>query len=387
MASFGGADLFKILHTLIQPKKIKDFKYNELIIKLEEHFAPKKNEIAESFKFYKREQNHGETITEYIVELKSLAQNCNFGEFLDRALRDRFICGILNESIQQKLFNDNTAKEFDNVCEIALMMEATKNNLELIHSGTVNFVERRENWHRTKPTMDKNTKYGQRFNGDESNKAYKGSNSCHQNNDSTEDRRITCYFCGLPGHISRFCFKRKQNKQDKYNNFDNEKSFKKNSVNNLKENENLESKFNFQYINVISSDNNRTVKGALTTLVDIDGHLIRMEIDTGASGTVIHIERYREIFPKRNFNRSEKTFSLLSGESVSVVGCDTVLVEHNGKKYHLEFTIVNGASNVLPLLGQDWLDILYPGWREFFIFYNDDTFSFWCGISTSNFSK
>lgn len=104
LASFGGSDLFKALHSLIQPDKIEKFSYDELITKLENHYAPKKNEIAETFKFNKRNQMQGESIAEYIVELKTIAQDCNFGDFHDRALRDRFICGLNNESIQRKLF-------------------------------------------------------------------------------------------------------------------------------------------------------------------------------------------------------------------------------------------------------------------------------------------
>lgn len=128
LASFGGADLYKTLHSLIQPKEISDFNYDDLVKKLDEHFAPKKNEIAESFKFYKRDQKSSESIAEYIVELKTLAKDCNFGDFLDRALRDRFICGIANEAIQQRLFNDERITTFEKANEIALTMETTTRN-------------------------------------------------------------------------------------------------------------------------------------------------------------------------------------------------------------------------------------------------------------------
>ena len=40
-----------------------------------------------------------------LLSLRRMAALCNFGEFLDRALRDRFIAGINNESIQQKILS------------------------------------------------------------------------------------------------------------------------------------------------------------------------------------------------------------------------------------------------------------------------------------------
>lgn len=132
--------MYKVLHSLTQPKKVTEYKYDELITKLETHFAPKRNVIAESFKFYKREQKQGETIAEYIVELKTMAQSCEFSNFLDRALRDRFICGVSNESIQRRLFNDGELKTFEKACDAALMMETTKSDMEFIHNGATNFV-------------------------------------------------------------------------------------------------------------------------------------------------------------------------------------------------------------------------------------------------------
>ena len=55
--------------------------------------------------FNTRIRKHDETVQMYVAELRRMAALCNFGEFLDRALRDRFIAGINNESIQQKILS------------------------------------------------------------------------------------------------------------------------------------------------------------------------------------------------------------------------------------------------------------------------------------------
>ena len=36
-------------------------------------------------------------------ELRSLAKSCSFGNYLDTALRDQFVCGLQNQKIQQEL--------------------------------------------------------------------------------------------------------------------------------------------------------------------------------------------------------------------------------------------------------------------------------------------
>ena len=43
--------------------------------------------IAERFRFYQRGQKLGESIAEFVADLRRLSIRCEFGEFLDQALR------------------------------------------------------------------------------------------------------------------------------------------------------------------------------------------------------------------------------------------------------------------------------------------------------------
>ena len=56
--------------------------------------------IAERFNFHKRNQ---ETISDFIAELHKLAMNCEFGDYLKEALRDRFVCRLHSEATQKQL--------------------------------------------------------------------------------------------------------------------------------------------------------------------------------------------------------------------------------------------------------------------------------------------
>ena len=68
-----------------------------------------------------------ESISDYIVTLKKLSIHCNYGEFLNRALRDRFVCGLNNVKIQNKLLNTSSLT-FDTACNIAISMELAERN-------------------------------------------------------------------------------------------------------------------------------------------------------------------------------------------------------------------------------------------------------------------
>jgi len=59
------------------------------------------------------------------VELKHLAETYNFGEFLCRAMRDHFVCGLVSSGMQKRLLNENDLT-LSRVIEITSSMEAAK---------------------------------------------------------------------------------------------------------------------------------------------------------------------------------------------------------------------------------------------------------------------
>ena len=98
-----GAATFKLLSNLIAPQEPGDLNYNQVVEKLTSHFKPKKLKIAERFRSYKRNQPKSENVADYLAELRRLALTCEFNNFLDEALCDRFVCGLLEEAIQRRL--------------------------------------------------------------------------------------------------------------------------------------------------------------------------------------------------------------------------------------------------------------------------------------------
>ena len=58
---------------------------------LEDYFAPKRNVVAERYKFRSRSQNIDESIDAYLALLRELAKTCEFGELEDDMLRDQIV--------------------------------------------------------------------------------------------------------------------------------------------------------------------------------------------------------------------------------------------------------------------------------------------------------
>ena len=96
---------------------------------LEKHYDPKPLEIAQSIHFGTRNLKAGKSIGDYILALKTLTVQCNYGEFLSRNLRDRFVCGLSNPKIQNKLLNTEDLT-FDKACKIAKGIEIPERNTQ-----------------------------------------------------------------------------------------------------------------------------------------------------------------------------------------------------------------------------------------------------------------
>ena len=72
---------------------------------LADHFNPTPSEMVQRFKFHSQ---FSESVAEYVSELRSLAEFCNFGTALEDMLRDRIVCGISNAQIQKRLLAEKT---------------------------------------------------------------------------------------------------------------------------------------------------------------------------------------------------------------------------------------------------------------------------------------
>ena len=67
-----GAVAYRQVKDLIIPKKVEDSSYEEIVNILSEHYKPSCIEIAERYKFFKRTQASGESVMEFLAELKKI---------------------------------------------------------------------------------------------------------------------------------------------------------------------------------------------------------------------------------------------------------------------------------------------------------------------------
>ena len=131
-----GAPTYKLLASLVALTEPGELSYKDVVDKLDGHFKPKPTIIAERFRFYKRNQENGEKVAEYLVELRRLAAACEFKTILDEALRDKFVCGINSEGVQQRLLVE-AGLTLDKAFEMAQCMEAAAVDAKQFHAKEV----------------------------------------------------------------------------------------------------------------------------------------------------------------------------------------------------------------------------------------------------------
>ena len=98
-----GSKTYSVLRNLVAPTLPQEKTFAHLVTILKSHFEPKPVIIAESFHFHRRSQAMGESITEYLAELRHLSVHCSFGDRLEETLHDRLVCGL--RSKEKHLYN------------------------------------------------------------------------------------------------------------------------------------------------------------------------------------------------------------------------------------------------------------------------------------------
>lgn len=363
-----GPELYSILKNKVSPDLPTSKTYTELVEILEEHFSPRKLVPAERLKFYRRQQVPGESITDYILTLKKLSSTCEFGQFLDEALRDKLISGVQSEDLVKKLLAEPTTLTFKGACEICLNFEtvnaqskymtqtptcevfrvsATRNTSQR-HGGdrpSVTSTHQSGNRNGTRPSK----RVTQQQQSTVSNSKSSVCQRCGRTSHSSEacpavTNRWVCFSCNKKGHTSKMCRSKSVNSVS---------SEQCKSVNSVSSSEQCNNVVTSQAINSISSS---SVIG-----LSINEVIVNFEVDTGSSISIMPIKLFNKLFSKLKLNKSSIKPKSVSGEPIRVCGETSVKVKYNNFEYVCLLVVCEGIDK--PLLGRTWLDILNPSWR------------------------
>ena len=80
-----------------------------------------------------RVRQPGESISDFVADLRKLAEHCKFGDQLNDMLRDRTVCGIRDKRIQSALLAQQKDLTFDAAFKTARAMETAEKDAKDLH--------------------------------------------------------------------------------------------------------------------------------------------------------------------------------------------------------------------------------------------------------------
>ena len=330
-----GRETFSLLRALVAPEKPGDKTYQELCDALTAHLAPKPLVIAERFRFHKRVQKEGESIKVYAASLQKLAEHCNFGNGLSDTLRDRLVCGMKDEKVQQRLLTmaDLTFKK---AVEEAEMAERASKYAAEFHDGVIPEVHQ----------LPKSTSKCYRCDG------YHEPQSCRF-------LKEQCKYCKKWGHIERACRTKKRSQN-------NPRKTQPAVVKKLEEGarpveEDLEDETVLNWGGVYTIEDWKDNKPMLIETT-IEGKVVEMELDTGAAVSLIPHEMYQKKFAHVPLGKTRTLLKTYTGEKVHPRGVAYVKVKKGTEMILLPLLVVDSTGP--PLLGRNWLTKIPIDWKS-----------------------
>ncbi|XP_070377216.1 uncharacterized protein [Dermacentor albipictus] len=325
-----GPSTYSLLKSLVAPELPSAKSFEVLKKTLGDHLSPKPSVIGERAKFHRRPQVEGESISDYIAELRKLARTCDFGSALDESLRDRFVCGLLREDIQRVLFTEDSKLTFQRAVERAVAMEAATKSTAEARAGvsTANLM------HKVQATSSVQSQACFRCGSPKhSGKA------CPHVNDK-------CYKCNKKGHLQRVCRSTSSTSRGK-------RPFKD----------------TVKTLSVVSRSEVVSVKGVSAPSIEpimvpmkVNDVTVHMELDTGAAVTVMPFKQYRQFLSSARLNPTEVKLRTYTGALVIPKGVLQVKVQHGGNTASLPLYGVDQEGP--PLLGREWLQAIRLEWSK-----------------------
>ena len=97
--------------------------YDDSVTRLTERFGERQLVIYARTKFYRRTQQTGEDILDFVTKLKRWATYCKYGALKLELVRDRLVAGCLDEKVRERLFQEPADLTLENAVVLAQTIE------------------------------------------------------------------------------------------------------------------------------------------------------------------------------------------------------------------------------------------------------------------------
>ena len=349
-----GVGTYTIIRNLLAPDLPSTKSFDEIVEAAGKHFNPKPSSIVQRFRFNSRVRKEGESVADFVAQLRQLSEHCQFGDTLSDMLRDRIVCGINDQRIQRRLLAESNLT-LTKAMELSLAMESADKDAYTLKAGASGVAN-------AKPVLQMSATSagrGRTHKRIPPRKVDPASNvichRCNRNHLATVCRfkEVQCHACGKMGHISKACRSRRNPTEASRKN-------KNPQTLTMTEQTEVDSDSSDQSYNLFSIQSyaGKPIQVNLT----VNEKPLTMELDTGAAYSLISEQTYKATWSEGapSLQQSGVKLHTYTGEQVVVVGSVTVTVCYNMQVLELPLLIVKGEGP--SLFGRNWLSQIKLDW-------------------------
>ena len=347
-----GARVYKKLRNLIAPVKPGESDFATMSKAMKDHYTPAPSEIVQRFRFNSQFRRTGESVSTYIAELRALAEFCNFGDTLNLIIRDRLVCGINDENTQRLLLAEKDLT-YAKALEIAVSQEAAAQNVQTLRGmrgrggmsttpggppmESINAVKSGKQPARQSSANDQSPSK------DFSGACYRCGNTGHKPA-QCKFLSAKCRGCGKIGHLKKVC----------------RSSNTKEVVKTVEETP-TSAQQQYDLYQLEDATLPQTSGNPYKVTLTIEGQPVQMEIDTGASLSLVSEETQQELWPTAVLQKTSVQLKTYTGTPLKVLGMMNATVCYEQQTVTLPLLVVAGVG--ASLLGRNWLKQIALNWK------------------------
>ena len=348
-----GVTTYTIIRNLLAPDLPSTKSFDQIVAAAGKHFNPKPSSIVQRFRFNSRSRKEGESVADFVAQLRQLSEHCQFGEALSDMLRDRIVCGINDQRIQRRLLSESDLT-LAKAMELSLAMESADKDANTLKTGATGAS--------AQPVLQLPATMGRgrtvKRNSPRANQQSSSASCyrCHGKHLATACPFMDaqCHSCGKKGHISKACRSRRNPTKTSRRN-------KNPQTLTMTEPTDMDSDSSDQSYNLFA------IKSQAATPIQVNLTVnqkpMTMELDTGASYSLISEQVYKTTWAEAeapSLEQSDVKLHTYTGEQVIVVGTIAVTVSYDTQVVELPLLVVKGEGP--SLFGRNWLSMIKLNW-------------------------
>ena len=169
-----------------------------------------------------------------------------------------------------------------------------------------------------------------------------------------------CHNCGKKGHIAPACMSKSKAQYKAVTRYSKPKFQGTNLIQQdvQQDDNNTDSEEESFHLFKLTEPSSNTIK----ITVDIEGQLLRMEVDTGAAVSIISDKTRQDKFPHLKLWKSRLVLKTYTDEPMHIMGQLNVHVTHNMQMVPLVLVVVAGEGP--SLFGRNWLKYIQLDWKR-----------------------